>query len=194
MQQAKGFTLLEVMIAMAILASAMTVLMGSMANSNQQAVFSNELTVATMLARGQMIEIEYTLMREGFSNSDQRMSGNFREQGRSDIKWTATIEPVEIPPEAQDEMLAKVNSQLFGGVDGNQGALQGNAAFSSMLPTLIGEIPAMINRVGTKVRRVNLEVTFPFGTGEYPLSVTQYIVDQDSAQFDLFEVGEAPAR
>lgn len=182
---AKGYTLLEVLVALAILATAMAVLMGSQANANQQAVFSNDLTTASMLARSKMIDIEFELTREGMSTLDQKLSGDFREEGHPEVEWEATIEPVEIPAETRDELLAKINSQLFGGQD-QAGALQGNAAFSAMLPMLIGQLPDMINRVGEKVRRVELVVEFPYGGATYPITVVQYVVDKDSAQFDLF--------
>ena len=90
-----------------------------------------------------------------------------------------------------EELLAKINSQLFGGVD-NEGALQGNAAFSSMLPMLIGQMPEIINRIGEKVRRVELKVEFPYMGDMYPITVVQYIVDRNDADFQLFEAAEAP--
>ncbi len=187
---ARGYTLLEVLVAIAILATSMAVLMGSQANSNQQAVFSNELTNASLLARSKMVDIEFELTREGMSTLDQKLSGTFREEGHPEITWEATIEPVEIPAETRDELLAKINSQLFGGQD-QAGALQGNAAFSAMLPMLISQLPEMINRIGEKVRRVELVVEFPYGLATHPITVIQYVVDKDSAQFDLFAQPEA---
>ena len=58
-----GYSLLEVLIALAILASVMTVLMGTQATSNQQAVFSTELSRASLLARGKMVDVEYEVMK-----------------------------------------------------------------------------------------------------------------------------------
>ena len=186
-----GYSLLEVLIALAILATALTALMGAQAVSNQQAIFSNELSTASILARGKMVDVEYEVIKEGFSELDQTLSGTFREEGYPHMTWRATIEPVEIPDEAREELMAKVNSQLFGGGD-TEGALQGNAAFSSMLPTLIGQLPELINRVGQKVRRVELVVNFPYGGRDHSLSVVQYIVDRQTAEFELFEAKDAP--
>ena len=180
-----GFTLLEVLIALAILASALTVLLGTMANSGQQAVFSNELTTASMLARSKMIDIEYELMQEGFQSTGQRFSGDFSAEGRRDITWEAAVNPVEIPETAKEQFLAQVNSQLFG--EQSQGALEGNAAFSAMLPMLIGQLPEMINTIGLKVRRVQLFVRFEYGGKEFPLEVVEYVADPNLREFGIFE-------
>lgn len=186
----RGYSLLEVLIALSILATGLTVLLATQGNSNQQSVFSNELTRASMLARGKMIDIEYEVMRDGLSNNDEYLDGDFGEEGYNDIRWSAVIEPVEIPEEAREELLAKINSQLFGGVDGDGGALQGNAAFSSMLPMLIAQLPEIINRIGEKVRRVELVVEFPYGGKTHDLTVVQYIVSRETAEFNLFEAAQ----
>ncbi len=183
-----GFTLLEVLIALAILASAMTILMGTMANSGQQAVYSNEITTAGLLARGKMIDIEYEMMEEGFSSGEQKFSGTFSDQGREDIRWEAVVRPVEIPETAKEQFLAQVNSQLFG--EQSQGALQGNAAFSAMLPMLIGQLPEMINNIGQKVRRIDLIVTFEFAGRETNFQLVEYIADPNLAEFGIFGVTE----
>ncbi len=179
-----GFTLLEVLIALAILASALTILMGTMANSGQQAVFSNELSTASLLARSKMIDLEYEMMEEGFSEGEQRFSGDFSDEGRPDITWEATVRPVEIPEAAKEQFLAQVNSQLFG--EQSQGALQGNAAFSAMLPMLISQLPEMINNIGRKVRRIDLHVEFQWGGKEFPLDVVEYIADPELREFGIF--------
>lgn len=185
----RGFTLLEVMIALAILASALTILMGTMGNSQQQSVFSNDLTRATQLARSKMIDIEYEILEEGFQTNDQTLSGDFGVEGSPDIVWTAQIKIIEIPDTAKEEFLAQINSQLFGG---DQGALQGNAAFSAMLPMLIGQVPEMINNIGQKVRKVDLTVEFPYGKGTFPVHVTQYVVDPNLNEFNVFNDTPAP--
>lgn len=180
-----GFTLLEVLIAFAILASALVVLMGTMANAGQQSAFANDLTIASQLARSKMIDIEYELMDDGFSEMNQTFRGDFRDEGYPEIKWEARVLPVEIPETAKEEFLGQINSQLFGGE--SEGALQGNAAFSAMLPMLIGQLPEMINQIGKKVRRVNLIVEFPYGGATYPIKVTQYVVEEQESGFNIFD-------
>lgn len=185
----RGFTLLEVLLALAILAASMTVLMGTMANSNQQTVYANKLTNLSHLARSKMIDIEYELMREGTTENIQTMNGDFGEEGFPDIEWEAEIQPVEIPEKVKEQLLGKVNAQLFGGAE-SQGSLKGNAAFSSKLPKLIGCIPQMINRIGKKVRRIILVVHYDFAGKERTLTFSQYVVDKSSREFNLFGKAE----
>ena len=180
----RGFTLLEVMIAMAILASALTIMMGAMATANQQGVFSGDLTVVTMLARHKMLDLEYGLIEDDFPNSEEVLSGDFSEEGYEDITWEATIAPVEISDESKEALLAEINAQLFGGA--SSGALQGNAAFSSMLPTLIGQMPEMINRIGEKIRRIDLVVTFPFMGRSSEFKLSYYAVDRSESGFGIY--------
>ena len=186
----RGFTLLEVLIALAILASALAILMGTTASTSRQAVYAMDLTTASLLAKSKMIDVEYQLMADGFSDSDKTYSGDFRDEGRPDILWEATVRPVEIPEESKEQFLAQINSQLFG--NQSEGALQGNAAFSAMLPTLIGQMPQMINNIGSKVRRVDLVVVYPVGGGMMPLKLMQYVSDPNTTEFNLFGEAEAP--
>ncbi len=188
MRQTRGFTLLEVLLAMAILASALTILMGTMANSNQQAVYANRTTRVSQLAKSKMIDLQYELMREGTTENVESKSGDFSDEGFSDVEWEAEIQPIEIPDQVKEQLLGKVNAQLFGG-EQSKGALKGNAAFSAKLPKLIGCIPQMINRIGTKVRRIVLVVRFDFQGEEQRLSLTQYVVDRSSREFNLFGAG-----
>ncbi len=184
-----GYSLIEVLIALAVLASSLTILMGTMANSSQQAVFSNQLTQASLLARGKMVDLEYELMEDGFSDSERQFSGTFRDEGHPDFRWEAVIEPVEIPDDAKELFLGQLNAQLFGGMDAQGGAMQGNAAFSSLLPMIVNQLPDMINQLGQKIRRVRLTVYFDFGGREHPLEVMQYLVDLEDKEFNMFGTG-----
>lgn len=185
MTRPNGFTLLEVLVALAILATSLTVIMGTIATSSQQAIYANKMTRIAELAKTKMIDLEYKLMEEGFEKQGQEFEGDFRDEGFSNVSWEAVSQPLEIPEDVQKELKAKVNAQLFGGKK-SQGALTGNAAFSAMLPQLIGIVPKMINRIGKKVRRLNLIVYYDFAGQRESVQVTQYVVSTSSSSFEVF--------
>jgi prepilin-type N-terminal cleavage/methylation domain-containing protein len=66
-----GFTLLEVMLGLAILGFALTVLVKSASVSMQGAFDTQNMSIATELARGKMNDIEEMLVKEGFTDTDQ---------------------------------------------------------------------------------------------------------------------------
>lgn len=181
-----GFSLIEVLLAVAILASALTILIGTVSYSGQQSIYSARLTQAGLLARSKMVDLEYMIMEEGFSTAERSYSGFFDDEGYPDFRWEATIEPIEIPPEAKEQFTAQVNAQLFGGMDADAGALSGNAAFSAMLPMLMGQLPEFVNQIGERVRRINMTVYFEFAGREMPLEVAYYVVDVESGDFNVF--------
>lgn len=67
----RGFTLLEVMIGLAILGFALTVLIRSASVSMGGARHAQLVGVATDLARGKMNDIEELLQKDGFTETDQ---------------------------------------------------------------------------------------------------------------------------
>ncbi len=94
-----GFTLLEVIIAVAILAMAFSVLIGTVASSSARARSAEDLTVATMLARQKMIEIEIELkkgMLKGEFPEDKQEEGEFPSPFAR-FKWKMTIKKVDLP-------------------------------------------------------------------------------------------------
>ena len=94
----KGFTLIEVMFALALLGLGLVVLIKSAANSVFSAEQAHMLGVATDLGRMQMDEIEETLLNEGFQDTDQNVDGKtFEVQGWPNIKYAYKVEVVEMP-------------------------------------------------------------------------------------------------
>jgi len=84
----KGFTLLEVLIAMAIMAG---VIMTSIASFNYHlgiVIRDKEETAATLLARGKMDDPEFLRLPAG--------KGNFAPQ-RPDIGWEKSYLPTDLP-------------------------------------------------------------------------------------------------
>jgi general secretion pathway protein I len=89
----KGFTLLEVLIAVAIIAIALTALLGSQAQSVSFANSAKFETMAALLAQGKMSEI--VLQETGALSSD---SGDFGEDYPG-YAWESTISDISIPGE-----------------------------------------------------------------------------------------------
>ncbi len=186
LRRSRGFTLLEVMLALAVLALVFTGLMASATFIGEQSVYSAKMTQASMLVRSKMVDMEYMLKEEGFSEARRTYSGDFRREGHPDMRWEAEIEPVEIPPDAEEQFMARVNEQLFGGMDADGGALGGNPAFSAMLPMLLGQMPDFVNQLGQRVRRIILRVYFDYRGKEESIEVTQYVVDEEEHEFEMF--------
>lgn len=93
-----GFTLLEVMIAMAVLAVAMTSLMTSQMQNLRATRHAQQLTAIAFLAEYQIIEIEYVVRKEGgWVLEDKKYEGYFADQGWPEIKYQCIVDFIEIP-------------------------------------------------------------------------------------------------
>lgn len=102
-----GFTLLEVMVAMSILALSLVAISGINANSFEASNYARGITVATLLARSKMIDIEMELEKDGFPTNDLADDGDFSEEGYPAVRWTATIREIKVD-------LSKFLAQLMG--------------------------------------------------------------------------------
>ena len=171
-----GFTLLELMMAVFILAVAATILLGTQATGMRLMGYANNLSVITLLTRAKMQDIEYEVLAEGFTEGyGERMSGDFGDEGHRDIEWEAVIEAIEVTDDIANDFVTSVNEQLYGAGE-EAGSLSGNLAFSQFLPMMISYLPVIINQLGQRIRRVTLVVTWEYLGREQTLTVEQYIV------------------
>src|SRR5260370_32885615 len=92
-----GFTLLEIMVALAILAMTLVVLLEIVTNNVRATAHAKLTTAATFLARGKMIDLEDEILQNGFSNSDETAKGTFKEQGNPEVRWESAIDGVWLP-------------------------------------------------------------------------------------------------
>jgi general secretion pathway protein I len=129
----RGFTLLEVMLALALLGLGLTVLMKSTANNIASAEQAQMLGVVTDLSRGKMYDVEERLLKEGFTDTDQSADGTFEAEGFPNIKWAAKIEPVELP--SFDDLQAMAKGKMM--KKAGSGAGSGSSSFQST-PTSFG--------------------------------------------------------
>ena len=92
-----GFTLLEVVVAIGILAISLVAIFEMQGGNIETAMRTRDITVATLLARSKMIDIERELFEEGFGDFEESMSGTFEEEGWPEFSWEAEITKVEMP-------------------------------------------------------------------------------------------------
>jgi general secretion pathway protein I len=97
-RRARGFTLLEVMIALALLGFALTVLIKSAAGNIFNAQQAHMMGVATDLGRAKMYELEEKLLKDGFSDTEQHEDDQaFTDEGWPQVRYSYKIEVIELP-------------------------------------------------------------------------------------------------
>ncbi len=110
MMHRRGFTLLEIMIAVAILAGALTVLVHAQATAVLMTTETEKLLIATMLAKEKMAEVQLMMESEGFGEQDIEEEGDFDDFGDmegldlnldvddayEDFHWAYTVRRIEL--------------------------------------------------------------------------------------------------
>lgn len=175
MRRAKlGFTLLEVMVAMAILSLSITAMVGITTLSYDESHYARALTTATLLARSKMIDIELLLQKDGFSDSDKEESGDFSEEGFPEYRWEAAIRPVKLDVtqmirgmfggEVSPDLLPKEMAGFIGAAQGESAdQLTQNVEGSDLKQMLGGQgLDLLLNQAGEllskSIREIALEV------------------------------------
>lgn len=160
----RGFTLLEVMVALAILAASMVVVSDVVGGALRNHVRAHDLEVATQLARAKMVEVQAQLERKGFRDFDESDDGTFEAEGHPEVRWKLQVR------------LPAVGT----GADGVLAALTGGKTLQDLMPSpdqapqlapyqalLQGSLQALLLRIGEQlkkgVREVRLTVSWPSG-------------------------------
>jgi general secretion pathway protein I len=119
----RGFTLLEVMIALALLGFGLVVLIKATTGNIRGAKRAQMMGVATDLSRAKMYDIEEKLLKEGFTETDQSEDGEeFDEEGWPEIKYAYKVEQVELPSFDQLQALGAGSGSAAGSARGSGSA------------------------------------------------------------------------
>jgi general secretion pathway protein I len=216
---ASGFTLLEVMIAVAILGLGLTVILTA-----QTGLFSSSKRAATMsqavgLARCKMSEIEEELLREGFQLTGEDQEGPCCEDEETQLRCKWSIIPIVLPDlsqagsadagagtdptsdslgaigEASDSLSSGDTAGAIGGLaDMAGGASTGGPSMgaSALAPMAMGLIyPQLKGMLEASIRKVTVRVIWSEGPLERDVTVTQYITNPQ--QGGLLSVDESMA-
>src|ERR1043166_393320 len=124
-QRARGFTLLEVMIPLAVPGLGLTVLIKSAAGNIFNSQQAHMIGVVTDLARAKMYDIEEKLLKDGFSDTEQHEEDQpFTDEGWPSIHYSYKIELVELPN--YDALQALVQGKGSGAGSGTSGTSGGS--------------------------------------------------------------------
>lgn len=160
---AAGFTLLEVMIAMAILSVALTGLTLALARSVRASQHARFMTQATFLARKLLIEQENDFITEGFKDdvAVKEEKGEFEDKAFARFRWTRTTEKIRLPSADQiqaaaTKLLQDKQSEAGKGAStsGSSGSSQSGNLTSGM-GGLLGPVKEMLEQ---GIRRVTVRV------------------------------------
>lgn len=96
-ERARGFTLLEVLVAVAILSLSLTSLLGSQMQALRATDRARQLSAVAFLAEAQLIEMEWELKQDGWGADDQTFDGDFSDQGWPDVEYSCKVDLIEMP-------------------------------------------------------------------------------------------------
>ena len=167
----RGFTLLEVMVALAILASTLVVLLQIITNNVRATHHAKLTTVATLLARGKMIDIEDGIFENGFSTDNEVTNGTFKDQGYPAFRWDSSIERIELPTD-----MKQLAEQKSGDDSKSKDPMQ---ALTGMMGGLMSSFMEPI-RLGLEesVRRVTVKITWDeVGRRDLSIEVVTFLTD-----------------
>ncbi|MFO7564665.1 MAG: prepilin-type N-terminal cleavage/methylation domain-containing protein [Enhygromyxa sp.] len=172
-----GFTLLEVLIAVAILAVSLSSLMGSQLNSIAATRYARDITAAALLAEYQLIELEFLHRKEGWVSSDTEYEGDFSDQGYPHMEWTCTVHFTELP-EYNELLAAKEGADEASGKDGDNVLDAGDRAFGAL-----GMVwPLIKAAIENSIRKVDCTVKWKNGTIDEEFVVQTFWTDPVALQ------------
>jgi general secretion pathway protein I len=184
-----GFSLLEVMVAMALLALALVVLVGITTQNVRATQHARQVTVATFLSRAKMSDVEDRILQEGFVDNDETEEGDFTEQLRPEFRWKTLIEKVELPTDMTQQTQAALQDTTQQQSSNPLMAMAG--MMGGFMTTLIDPI-----RVGLQesVRRVTVRVAWDEpGRAEQSFEVVTFMTDPAKLDLAMQAVGQPGA-
>ncbi|MCA9534910.1 MAG: type II secretion system protein [Myxococcales bacterium] len=180
-----GFTLLEVMVAVAILALSLTAIFSSQVGAMRTAARSRSISTASLLARCKMGEIEEQIANEGLPaiddhGRDECCEGAEMRGFRCEWRIDRVVLPGEtgggeggeesgLPGMGDDEGPALAMGDFLGG----------GSDTSGLAEMAIGlAYPVLKPHIEEQVRRVTVEVFWTEGETERSFDVLQYVVGE----------------
>ncbi|MER2565502.1 MAG: prepilin-type N-terminal cleavage/methylation domain-containing protein [Myxococcaceae bacterium] len=117
----RAFTLLETVVAMSILAVSLMAILDINSTAVAAHIYARKLTVATILARSKMTDIEQKLYDEPLPADDDEDAGDFSAEGWPSYKWRAKIIAPRTNGLTPEQLFTALFNLPMGGGDGKDG-------------------------------------------------------------------------
>jgi general secretion pathway protein I len=186
----RGFTLLEVMVAVAILGLSLTVILSAQAGLYSGGGYAQHTSVAIGLLRCKMTEVEERLLKLGYPEADTNDDGACCEDdSRPDMRCSWKIERVELP-QMKPPDLAPASSAAITQLATNPGAFAGDGGVSSLASALqegtggVGGIeslamtfvyPILKPMLEASIRKVTVKIAWHEGSQDRDITIVQYL-------------------
>ncbi len=169
-----GFTLLEVMISLAILSVALSAVIGVNIGAMAISGKSRGIIIAASLARSKVFDLEEELRIKGFPDFDEEMDGDFDAEGHPEYKWVAQVIKIKLPQYSAPEDISSIAQQT-----------QGSSSSLGISPTTISPemsaamagLPVFIKQIEDAIREVKVTVMWLEQEKEKSLTVTTHFVN-----------------
>jgi len=189
----RGFTLLEVMVALAVLAIALMAVADLTGNALRNHAYARDLSSATLLARGKMAELEQRFEDSGFGDFDETQDGDFADQGQPGMRWKIELRRPDTALSAEQLLATMLGSgpddagtqdllaRLLGGAGpgaaaGAAGAAGGLVPGGALGGVLRAQLTAFGETLKKSLREMRLTVSWKDGKQEHGFTVSTYLV------------------
>jgi len=167
-----GFTLLEIMVAIAILSSTLVVLLSIVTNNVRSTNHAKMTTSATLLARTKMVDVEDEILDNGFTDNDENAAGSFKDLGYPQFRWETSIERIELPSDLGQRSKDQATTQT-------QDATNPMSLLTGFMGGMMSSfIEPIRNGLQESVRKVTVRVIWDeHGRLDQSFEVVQYLTD-----------------
>ncbi|HMU39583.1 MAG TPA: prepilin-type N-terminal cleavage/methylation domain-containing protein [Pseudomonadota bacterium] len=187
-----GFTLLEVMIAMAILSMALVSLYLATGRAIRVSRHARSMTQATFLCRQKMSEIQNEFVTEGFKDDagQKEERGEFQDPGFQTFRYETVIEKIRLP--ATDQMQAAATKLLqdkqtaAGGQKGATSTTSSSAGTGGLGGSMSGFLGPVKEMLEQGIRKVTVRVKWDEpGLPDQQVEVVAFFTDVRKAPLSL---------
>jgi general secretion pathway protein I len=172
-----GFTLLEVMVALAILAGSLVVVSEVVGGALRNHLRARQLDVATQLARAKMVQLQAQYERKGFRDFDESDEGTFDDDGHPEIRWKVEVRKPALELGAEAALASLTGGKKLQELLPPPDQAPQLAPFQALLGA---QMNAQLQRISEQLkktaREVRLVVSWQSGTGVESFDVITHLV------------------
>lgn len=167
-----GFTLLEVMIALAILAVSLLILVSAQGSAANMSAQADRILIGSMLARQKLSETVLLLEKDGFSEQEElEEDGDFEESAPGaypEFRWRTRIRKVEVEDISRVLDGAQSAGADMGESEGAEAPEMDNSAMGGVMDTIS-------QTLAERVREVTVRVEWAEGESMDDVTLIDYV-------------------